>query len=37
VEGDTVSRFVLGLFLGIDLIIAGASWIGVGLGLKKRA
>jgi uncharacterized membrane protein HdeD (DUF308 family) len=31
------SLFVLGIFLGVDLIIAGASWIGVGLGLKRRA
>ena len=29
------SLYVLGLFLGIDLVIAGASWIGVGLGLKR--
>ena len=33
-----VSRlFVLGIFLGIDLVFAGASWIGIGLGLRKRA
>ena len=31
------SLFVLGLFLGIDLVIAGASWIAIGLGLKQRA
>jgi uncharacterized membrane protein HdeD (DUF308 family) len=31
------SLFVLGLFLGIDLVFAGAGWIGVGLGLKRRA
>jgi uncharacterized membrane protein HdeD (DUF308 family) len=30
------SLFVLGLFLGIDLVFAGASWIGIGLGLRKR-
>jgi uncharacterized membrane protein HdeD (DUF308 family) len=29
--------YILGLFLGIDLIVAGASWIAVGLGLRKRA
>jgi uncharacterized membrane protein HdeD (DUF308 family) len=29
------SIFVLGLFLGIDLIMAGASWIGIGLGLHR--
>jgi uncharacterized membrane protein HdeD (DUF308 family) len=31
------SLYVLGLFLGIDLVMAGASWIGVGFGLKKHA
>jgi uncharacterized membrane protein HdeD (DUF308 family) len=31
------SLYVLGIFLGVDLILAGASWIGIGLGLKKRA
>jgi uncharacterized membrane protein HdeD (DUF308 family) len=29
--------YILGLFLGIDLIIVGASWIGVGFGLKRPA
>lgn len=29
------SVYILGLFLGIDLVIAGASWIGIGLGLRK--
>src|ERR1700740_1956882 len=29
--------YILGLFLGIDLIVAGASWIAIGLGLRKRA
>jgi len=29
--------YILGLFLGIDLIIVGAGWIGIGLGLKRRA
>jgi uncharacterized membrane protein HdeD (DUF308 family) len=29
--------FVLGLFLGIDHLFAGASWIGHGLGLRKAA
>ncbi|HEY2529381.1 MAG TPA: DUF308 domain-containing protein [Xanthobacteraceae bacterium] len=28
--------YILGLLLGIDLIIAGTSWIGVGLGLRRR-
>jgi uncharacterized membrane protein HdeD (DUF308 family) len=31
------SIYVLGLFLGIDLVIAGASWISVSLGLRKAA
>jgi uncharacterized membrane protein HdeD (DUF308 family) len=29
--------YILGLFLGIDLIFAGASWIGIGLGLKRAS
>jgi uncharacterized membrane protein HdeD (DUF308 family) len=29
------SLYVLGIFLGIDLVIVGAGWIGVGLGLKR--
>ena len=31
------SLFVLGIFLGIDLIFIGAGWITMGLALKKRA
>jgi uncharacterized membrane protein HdeD (DUF308 family) len=31
------SVYVLGIFLGIDLVIAGASWIGIGLNLRARA
>jgi uncharacterized membrane protein HdeD (DUF308 family) len=31
------SLYVLGVFLGIDLLFAGASWIGIGLGLRKTA
>jgi uncharacterized membrane protein HdeD (DUF308 family) len=27
--------YILGIFLGIDLIFAGAGWIGVGLGLRR--
>jgi uncharacterized membrane protein HdeD (DUF308 family) len=30
------SLFVLGLFLGIDLVMAGAGWIGIGLTLRHR-
>ncbi|MFZ0602615.1 MAG: HdeD family acid-resistance protein [Roseiarcus sp.] len=29
------SLYVLGIFLGVDLVIAGASWIGLGLGLHN--
>jgi uncharacterized membrane protein HdeD (DUF308 family) len=29
------SIYILGIFLGIDLIFAGAGWIGVGLGLRR--
>ena len=29
------SLYILGLFLGIDLIMAGASWIGLGFGLRR--
>jgi uncharacterized membrane protein HdeD (DUF308 family) len=29
------SVYILGLFLGIDLIMAGAGWIGLGLGLHR--
>jgi len=29
--------YILGIFLGIDLVFAGASWIGVGLGLRRTA
>jgi uncharacterized membrane protein HdeD (DUF308 family) len=28
--------YILGLFLGIDLIIVGMGWIGIGLRLKRR-
>ncbi|HZC55298.1 MAG TPA: HdeD family acid-resistance protein [Xanthobacteraceae bacterium] len=29
--------YILGLFLGVDLVFAGASWIGFGLGLRRAA
>lgn len=29
------SVYILGLFLGIDLIFAGAGWVGIGLGLHR--
>jgi uncharacterized membrane protein HdeD (DUF308 family) len=29
------SVYILGLFLGIDLVMAGASWIGIGFGLRR--
>jgi uncharacterized membrane protein HdeD (DUF308 family) len=31
------SLYILGLFLGIDLVFAGAGWIGLGVGLRRRA
>src|SRR5262245_63703831 len=31
------SLYVLGIFLGVDLVFAGASWIGAGFGLRQRA
>jgi uncharacterized membrane protein HdeD (DUF308 family) len=31
------SLYILGLFLGIDLIIAGVGWIGLGLGLRRAS
>jgi uncharacterized membrane protein HdeD (DUF308 family) len=29
------SIYILGLFLGIDLVMAGACWIGLGFGLRR--
>ena len=29
--------FVLGIFLGIDLIFIGSGWITMGMALRKRA
>ena len=29
------SLYILGIFLGVDLIMAGVGWIGIGLGLKR--
>jgi uncharacterized membrane protein HdeD (DUF308 family) len=31
------SLYILGLFLGIDLVIAGASWIALGFGLRRAS
>jgi uncharacterized membrane protein HdeD (DUF308 family) len=31
------SIYILGMFLGIDLVFAGAGWIGLGLGLHRNA
>jgi uncharacterized membrane protein HdeD (DUF308 family) len=31
------SLYVLGIFLGIDLVVAGASWVAIGFGLRKAA
>jgi uncharacterized membrane protein HdeD (DUF308 family) len=30
------SVYILGIFLGVDLIMAGAGWIGLGFGLRAR-
>jgi uncharacterized membrane protein HdeD (DUF308 family) len=30
------SLYILGLFLGIDLVFAGAGWIGLGFSLRRR-
>jgi uncharacterized membrane protein HdeD (DUF308 family) len=30
------SLYVLGIFLGADLVVTGAGWISIGLGLKSR-
>jgi uncharacterized membrane protein HdeD (DUF308 family) len=30
------SVYILGIFLGIDLVMAGASWFGLGLALRHR-
>jgi hypothetical protein len=30
------SFYVLGIFLGIDLIFIGSSWFTIGLALKRR-
>jgi uncharacterized membrane protein HdeD (DUF308 family) len=29
--------YILGLFLGLDLLFAGIGWIGIGVGLRKHA
>ena len=29
------SLWTLGIFLGVDLVFAGASWVGVGMGLRQ--
>jgi uncharacterized membrane protein HdeD (DUF308 family) len=29
------SLYILGIFLGVDLVFAGAGWIGIGLGLRR--
>lgn len=31
------SLFMLGIFLGVDLIFAGVGWIGMGLALKRQS
>ncbi|MBV8662879.1 MAG: DUF308 domain-containing protein, partial [Hyphomicrobiales bacterium] len=29
------SLYVLGVFLGVDLVMAGAAWLGLGFGLRR--
>ena len=29
--------YTLGIFLGVDLVFAGASWISLGMGLRNAA
>jgi len=36
-QSPASSFFVLGIFLGIDLIFIGSAWISMGLALKQRA
>jgi len=31
------SLYILGIFLGVDLVFAGVGWIGLGLGLRRHA
>ena len=31
------SLYILGIFLAVDLIVTGAGWISIGLGLKTRS
>ena len=31
------SLYTLGIFLGVNLVFAGAGWVGLGLGLRQRA
>jgi len=30
------SFYVLGIFLGVDLIFIGSSWLSIGLALRRR-
>lgn len=36
-QWPTSSLWVIGMFLGIDLLFAGASWIGVGFALRRNS
>jgi uncharacterized membrane protein HdeD (DUF308 family) len=36
-QWPTSSFFVLGIFLGVDLIFIGSGWIAIGLALKRHA
>ena len=33
--GPSPRLYTLGIFLGVDLVFAGASWIGLGMGLRN--
>ena len=37
IDIERFGLYILGLFLGIDLLFAGIGWIGIGLGLRKHA
>ena len=31
------SVYILGIFLGVDLVMAGAAWVGLGIALRRRS
>jgi uncharacterized membrane protein HdeD (DUF308 family) len=36
-QWPTSSLWVLGMFLGIDMLFAGSSWLAMGLALRRRS